>query len=72
MEFNPFLTTYMPDAGYGAGRLYCDMIEQAAHAERMGYAGVSIPEHHLVNILMIPSPLQMAVRLPRSPSVSRW
>ena len=63
MQFNHFLTTYMPDASYGAGRLYRDMIEQSVHAERLGYAGVSIPEHHLVNILMVPSPLQMAVKI---------
>ncbi|MEA2779422.1 MAG: hypothetical protein QOK29_966, partial [Rhodospirillaceae bacterium] len=29
----------------------------------LGYRGVSIPEHHVINILMIPSPLQMAVKL---------
>jgi alkanesulfonate monooxygenase SsuD/methylene tetrahydromethanopterin reductase-like flavin-dependent oxidoreductase (luciferase family) len=63
MQFNHFLTSYLPDAGYGAARLYRDMIEQAVHAERVGYAGVSIPEHHLINILMIPSPLQMAVKI---------
>jgi flavin-dependent trigonelline monooxygenase, oxygenase component len=63
MQFNHFLTSYLPDARYGAGRLYRDMIEQAVHADRLGYAGISIPEHHLVNILMIPSPLQMAVKI---------
>ena len=63
MQFNHFLTSYMPDAGYGAGRLYRDLIEQAVLADRLGYAGISIPEHHLVNLLMIPSPLQMAVKI---------
>ena len=63
MQFNHFLTTNMLDASYGAARLYRDMIEQSVHAERMGYAGISIPEHHLVNILMVPSPLQMAVKI---------
>jgi alkanesulfonate monooxygenase SsuD/methylene tetrahydromethanopterin reductase-like flavin-dependent oxidoreductase (luciferase family) len=33
------------------------------HAEACGYRGVGIPEHHLVNILLIPSPLQMAVKI---------
>ena len=32
-------------------------------AEKLGYVSVSIPEHHLVNLLMMPSPLQMAVKL---------
>ncbi len=36
---------------------------QAVHAEACGYRGVAIPEHHLVNILLIPSPLQMAAAI---------
>lgn len=63
MRFNHFLTTYMPDAATGGGQIYRDMVEQAVQAERCGYSGVSIPEHHLINILMIPSPLQMAVKI---------
>ena len=39
------------------------MIDRALLAEKLGYASVSIPEHHLVNLLMMPSPLQMAVKL---------
>jgi len=31
------------------------------HAEACGFRGVSIPEHHLLNILLVPSPLQFAV-----------
>lgn len=63
MRFNHFLSSYFPDASYGAARLYGDMVEQAVHADRLGYAGISIPEHHLVNLLMVPSPLQMAVKI---------
>jgi alkanesulfonate monooxygenase SsuD/methylene tetrahydromethanopterin reductase-like flavin-dependent oxidoreductase (luciferase family) len=63
MDFNHFLTSYMPDPSYGGKRLYADMVEQAVAAEALGYRGVSIPEHHLINILMIPSPLQMAVKI---------
>jgi alkanesulfonate monooxygenase SsuD/methylene tetrahydromethanopterin reductase-like flavin-dependent oxidoreductase (luciferase family) len=32
-------------------------------AEKLGYKKVSIPEHHLINLLMMPSPLQMAVKI---------
>ena len=32
-------------------------------AEKLGYSSISIPEHDLVNILMMPSPLQMAVKI---------
>ena len=39
------------------------MIDQAVLAEKLGYLSIYIPEHHLVNILMMPSPLQMAVKL---------
>ena len=39
------------------------MLEQAVHAESCGYQGVSIPAHHLVNILLIPSPMQFAVKV---------
>lgn len=63
MEFNHFLSCYMPDPTYGGKRIYQDMIEQAVLAERLGYRGIAIPEHHLINILMLPSPLQLAVKL---------
>lgn len=63
MEFNHFLSSYYPDKAYGGDRLYADMIEQALLAERLGYRGVTIPEHHLINILLVPDPLQMAVKV---------
>ncbi len=52
----------IPDKSYGGDRLYADMIAQARLADRLGYRGVTIPEHHLINILLIPVPLQMAVQ----------
>ncbi len=63
MEFNHFLSSYYPDTTYGADRHYSDMLEQAVAAECLGYASVSIPEHHLMNILMNPAPLQMAIKV---------
>jgi alkanesulfonate monooxygenase SsuD/methylene tetrahydromethanopterin reductase-like flavin-dependent oxidoreductase (luciferase family) len=63
MDFSYFLSTYMPDPAYGGKRLFADMVEQAVTADKLGYRGVSIPEHHLINITMIPSPLQMAVKI---------
>ena len=63
MEFNHFLSSYYPDTSYGGARLYADMLAQARAADALGYASVSIPEHHLVNILLMPAPLQMAVRV---------
>lgn len=63
MEFNHFLSAYYPDPRYGGDRLYADMVAQAKLVDRLGYRGVTIPEHHLLNILLVPDPLQMAVKV---------
>ena len=63
MHFNQFLSAYYPDPAYGGDRLYADMLEQARLVERLGYRGVTIPEHHLINILLVPDPLQLAPAL---------
>jgi alkanesulfonate monooxygenase SsuD/methylene tetrahydromethanopterin reductase-like flavin-dependent oxidoreductase (luciferase family) len=63
MQFNHFLTSYMPDPSIGSQQHFKNMIDQAVQAEKLTYTSVSIPEHHLVNLLMMPSPLQMAVKI---------
>ena len=63
MDFNHFLTSYMPDPSIGSKVHFKNMVDQAVLAEKLGYKTVSIPEHHLVNLLMMPSPLQMAVKI---------
>jgi alkanesulfonate monooxygenase SsuD/methylene tetrahydromethanopterin reductase-like flavin-dependent oxidoreductase (luciferase family) len=63
MEFNHFLSAYYPDTSYGGDRLYADMVGQAKLVDRLGYRGVTIPEHHLINILLVPDPLQLAVKV---------
>ena len=63
MEFNHFLSAYYPDTRYGGDRLYADMVAQAKLVDHLGYRGVTIPEHHLINILLVPDPLQMAVKV---------
>ena len=63
MDFVHFLSSHMLTPSTGGNQLYRDVVEQAVHAEALGYGGVGIPEHHLVNILLIPSPLQMAVKI---------
>lgn len=63
MEFIHFLSSHMLDPAVGGKRLYRSVVAQAVHAEKLGYRGVGIPEHHLVNILLVPSPLQMAVKI---------
>ena len=63
MDFSIQLSAYYPDKSYGGDRLYADMIEQAVLADKLGFESVSITEHHLINILMMPAPLQFAVKL---------
>jgi alkanesulfonate monooxygenase SsuD/methylene tetrahydromethanopterin reductase-like flavin-dependent oxidoreductase (luciferase family) len=63
MDFVHFLSSHMLDPALGGKQLYRNMVDQAVHAEAVGYDGVALPEHHLVNVLLIPSPLQMAVKI---------
>ena len=63
MDFNFFLSSYYPDPSYGGKRLYADMVAEAKLAERLGFNSVSIPEHHLINVLLNPAPLQLAVKV---------
>ena len=46
------------DPNIGSEKHFQNMIDQSILAEKLGYKTVSIPEHHLINILMMPSPLQ--------------
>jgi hypothetical protein len=53
MEFNHFLTAFLPDRARDQRRIYADMIAQAVAADALGYAAVSIPEQHPINILLV-------------------
>lgn len=63
LDFSIQLSSYYPDKAYGGERIYADMLEQAVLADRLGFDAVSLTEHHLINILMLPAPLQFAVRI---------
>ncbi|MGI9412943.1 MAG: LLM class flavin-dependent oxidoreductase [Hyphomicrobiales bacterium] len=63
MHFSIQLSAYYPDKSYGGDRLYRDLLDQAVLADRAGFDAVSITEHHLINILMMPAPLQFAVKI---------
>ncbi len=39
------------------------MVEQAILADRLGFESISMTEHHLINVLMMPAPLQFAVKI---------
>ena len=63
MEFSIQLSADYPDKSYGGDRVYRDMLNQAILGDRMGFDAVSITEHHLMNCLMMPAPLQFAVKI---------
>ena len=63
MQVSHFLSSHLLDPKVGGKRTWANMLEQAAHAETCGFGGVSIPEHHLLNILLVPAPLQLAVAI---------
>ena len=51
MDFCHFLTSYMPNPQVGSKTHFQNMIDQSILADKLGYKTVSIPEHHLINIL---------------------
>ena len=63
MEFSIQLSADYPDKSYGGDRVYADMLNQAGLADTCGFDAVSITEHHLMNCLMMPAPLQFAVKI---------
>ena len=63
MKFSIQLSADYPDKSYGGDRVYGDMLDQAVLADRLGFDAVSITEHHLINCLMMPAPLQFAVKI---------
>jgi len=63
MDFSIQLSADYPDKNYGGARVYGDMLDQAVLADRLGFDAVSITEHHLINCLMMPAPLQFAVKI---------
>ena len=63
MKFSIQLSAYYPDHNLGGKQLYQNMLDQAVLADRLGYDAVSITEHHLINILLMPAPLQFAVKI---------
>ena len=63
MKFSIQLSSDYPDKAYGGDRVYQDMLAQATLADRLGYDAVAITEHHFMNCLMMPAPLQFAVKI---------
>ena len=63
MKFSLQLAAYYPNHEVGGKQIYQNMLKQAVLADNLGFDAVSITEHHLINILMMPAPLQFAVKI---------
>ena len=63
MNFCQQLSAYLATKEYTGYRLYQDMFDQAVLCDACGYDSVALTEHHLINILMMPAPLQFAVKI---------
>ena len=63
MKFSIQLSADYPDKDYGGDRVYGDMLAQATLADRLNFDSVTITEHHFMNCLMMPAPLQFAVKI---------
>jgi alkanesulfonate monooxygenase SsuD/methylene tetrahydromethanopterin reductase-like flavin-dependent oxidoreductase (luciferase family) len=63
VEFCIQLAPYAPDSNGDGARVFAEVLEQAVTADRAGFESVSITEHHLLNILMMPAPLQFATQI---------
>ncbi|SLN24786.1 Limonene 1,2-monooxygenase [Roseovarius litorisediminis] len=63
MEFSLQLSADYPDKSYGGDRVYKDMLDQAILADWLGFDAVSVTEHHLINVLMMPAPLTFATKI---------
>jgi alkanesulfonate monooxygenase SsuD/methylene tetrahydromethanopterin reductase-like flavin-dependent oxidoreductase (luciferase family) len=63
VQFCQQLSAYLSSKEYTGYQLYQDMFEQAVLSDQCGYDSVALTEHHLINILMMPAPLQFAVKI---------
>jgi alkanesulfonate monooxygenase SsuD/methylene tetrahydromethanopterin reductase-like flavin-dependent oxidoreductase (luciferase family) len=72
MDFGLYLPCYYPEHdSRTAGQMYREAIEQAELAEELGFSSVSIPEHHFVDYITVPSPLILAAAVAQRTSTIR-
>lgn len=63
MEFSLFLSCYYSETKHSTAQVYAEMMDMARAAERLGYCGLTVPEHHFIDILMNPNALMLAVKV---------
>ena len=57
MRIWAFLIGQRTDAGTGFEEIYRNLVDDAELAERLGYHGVLLAEHHFTNYTMVPDVL---------------
>lgn len=63
MDFSFYLPCYSPDTSVSGQVMYGEMLEQARHAEDLGFKTLGIPEHHFINYLTHPNALMTAIKV---------
>lgn len=63
MDFCTHLSMDYKHKDYGGERIYADMLEQAVLADQIGFESISVTEHHLLNLGMMPATLMSVVKL---------
>lgn len=63
MQFCTHLSMDYKFRDYGGERIYQDMLDQAVLADLVGFDAVSVTEHHLVNLGMMPATLMSVVKI---------
>ena len=63
MQFSVQLGPYLPATNYDGKRLFYDYLEQAILCDRLGFNSVTLTEHHLLSVLLMPAPLQFAIKI---------
>ena len=62
MQFSVQLGPYLPATAHSGEELFYDYLDQAILCDRMGFNSVTLTEHHLLSVLLMPAPLQFAIR----------
>ena len=63
MKFSLQVSPYLPATNYSGKTLFYENLERAVLGDRLGFESVTITEQHLLSILLMPSPLQFAVKI---------
>lgn len=63
MKFSLFLTAYFPDAKRDFTSLYKELNDAAIFADKIGFDGIHVPEHHFINLFTCANPLIWAAYL---------